>query len=362
MDVAPPLTTDMATVLVVCPSWVGDAVMATPVFRALRATLPSTRLVLVHRPGLEDLLRGGAWFDESCLALKGGLLGPFTSGRRLRSLNADAALLLPNSFRTALMVRVANIPVRVGYARDRRRGLLTHPVPWEPRARPTTTADDYRALGCAALGLEMIDPRTDLGVTPEEAAGAETLLEGVRRPFVVLNPGGNREDKRWPAERFARVAEHLGETRGLGVVVTGSPSERETLDHLVAAAPEAVDLSARGLTLGTLKGVLRASSLLISNDTGPRHIAAALGIPVVGLFGPTDHRWTSMPWACEHVLLAEPFLPDELVADQHKRACAIDRISAADVIAASEGLLDGRPVPGRTSPPSRPRGESTRGR
>ena len=98
-------------------------------------------------------------------------------------------------------------------------------------------------------------------------------------------------------------------------------------------------LCARGLTLGSLKAVLRRAALLITNDTGPRHIAAALGTPIVALYGPTDHRWTTLQAARERSVLAEPFLPEELVADRHPKACAIEKIAVEDVVHASLSLL-----------------------
>ena len=91
--------------------------------------------------------------------------------------------------------------------------------------------------------------------------------------------------------------------------------------------------------LSSLKAVIQRAAVLITNDTGPRHIAAALGTPVVTLFGPTDHRWTTLCGVRERILLAEPFLPEELVADRHPKSCAIEKISVQDVVAAVDGLL-----------------------
>jgi len=123
-------------------------------------------------------------------------------------------------------------------------------------------------------------------------------------------------------------------------VITGSPGEREVLTsvHRAAKTP-LIDLSERGVTLGSLKAVIQRAALVITNDTGPRHIAAALGTPVVTLFGPTDHRWTTLHDVRERILLAEPFLPEELVADRFPRACAIEKIAVGDVVVAAESLL-----------------------
>ena len=91
--------------------------------------------------------------------------------------------------------------------------------------------------------------------------------------------------------------------------------------------------------------VIRRAALLITNAPGPRHIAAALGTPVVSLFGPTDHRWTTINCPHERMVLADPFLPEALIADQHPKRCAIDRIAVADVLAAARQLLDAAAAP-----------------
>lgn len=335
-----PLPDDAGGILVVCPSWVGDTVMATPVFRALRAARPDARIVAVMRPGLDALLAGAPWIDERIVFDMRGLLGPVRAARRLAATGADAALLLPNSFRTGLAVRLSRIPVRVGYDRDGRGRLLTHRLAPARVEGPTPAIGSYARLAAFALGTDAIDPRIELAVTDEEEAAADRILDGLDAPFVLLNPGANRPPKRWPAERFARVADLLHEKRGLLAAVTGAPAEHELIDAVLAAARHPiVDLARRGIGLGSLKAVTRRAAIMITNDTGPRHVAAALGTPIVSLFGPTDHRWTTLDGARERALLAEPFLPGELVADDHAAMCAIGRVTVGDVVFAAERLL-----------------------
>ncbi|MHC4590421.1 MAG: glycosyltransferase family 9 protein, partial [Planctomycetota bacterium] len=187
-----------------------------------------------------------------------------------------------------------------------------------------------------------IDPRMQLFVADAQRAEAARLLEGVSRPYAVLCPGANKAAKRWPAERFAAVADALAGL-GLAAVATGAPGEREVVAEVSrAAAVPVLDLVQRGLGIGSLKAVIADAALCVTNDTGPRHVAAALGTPVVTLFGPTDHRWTTIECPHEQILVAEPFLPEPLVADDHARHCAITRIPVADVLAAAERLLSGR--------------------
>ncbi|MCA9296187.1 MAG: glycosyltransferase family 9 protein, partial [Phycisphaerales bacterium] len=121
-------------------------------------------------------------------------------------------------------------------------------------------------------------------------------------------------DKRWPAEHFAAFIDALADD-DLAFALTGAPHERELLEDIMRSArTPVVNLGERGLTLGTLKAVMRRIALLITNDTGPRHLAAAVRAPTIVLFGPTDHRWTTLPFAVAHRMLAQPFLPEELTA------------------------------------------------
>lgn len=343
-DDRPPIAPDLDVLAIVLPSWVGDTVMATPCLRALRDLLPNTRLIGVMRPGLDEVLAGTPWLDDMHASHHRGTFGPLRAAGELRSVGADAVLLMPNSFRTALTARLARVRRRVGYDRDGRRRLLTHPIPVPKTDGPASTVRYYLDLIEAATGLSDLDPRLELGVTSEECIEADRVLQDVPARFIALNPGGNKEAKRWPADRFARVAESLHSTHDMGIVVTGSPAESSILESIVADAKVPItNLSGRGMTLGSLKAVLKRASLLITNDTGPRHIAAAVGTPTVCLFGPTDHRWTTLEGVQERHVLADPFLPEELIADAHPERCSIERIEIADVIAAARALLDTLP-------------------
>lgn len=337
---SPPLE-HVDSVAIVIPSWVGDCVMATPVLRALREALPQARLIGCVRPGLDQVLAGQPWLDEIIVCAMKGLGGVRGLAGAIRSRRCRAVLLLPNSFRSALAARLSGAPTRIGYARDGRRWLLTHSTTAQSNGTsPIPAVDYYARLAEFALGVASIERRLELHVTEQEAAAASKLLQGTSERVVVLNPGANREDKRWPAERFAAVADELAGSHGVALAITGSPAEWKLLRSIVEAAKAPIiNLAERGVGLGSLKAVLARAALLITNDTGPRHIAAALGAPVVTLFGPTDHRWTTLEGVRERILLAEPFLPEELMADRFPKACSIDRISVADVLSAAGALL-----------------------
>jgi heptosyltransferase-2 len=328
------------TIAVILPSWVGDTVMATPVLRALRTHRPDARLVGIVRPRLDEVLRGTPWLDELIACNFKGVAGPWRIARVIKQSGADAVLLLPNSFRSALAARLSGAPIRIGYSRDLRGLLLTHKIQ-PPRQRPIPAVDYYAALAEFALGVSSIDRRIELHCTADEETAAEYMLRDVARPYIVLNPGANRSAKRWSAKNFAHVADSLASPHRVSILITGSPGEADVLSAVTSAAKTPIiNLAQRGMTLGSLKAVLKHAALLITNDTGPRHIAAALGTPVIALFGPTDHRWTTLPPSVrEHLLLAEPFLPEELVADDHPKICSIEKIPVDDVLQAARSIL-----------------------
>lgn len=331
------------TLLVVAPSWVGDLVMAIPALRALRGAFPERRIVALARPGLEELLAASGCVDQTHLDDLRGLAGPWRAGRAVARMapSLETCVLLPNSFRSALAARFSGARDRIGYRTDGRAWLLTRAV-GPPGGRggrkaPFSTVDWYSELIERAFECRVADRTPRLTPTPEQERAAARLLEGVTGEFVVLNPGANRADKRWPADRFAALGARLRQ-EGRSVLVTGGPREAE-LSREVAAGAGGIDLVARGVTLGALLAVLRGAKLLITNDTGPRHLAVAVGCPVVALFGPTDWRWTALADIRERRLVAEPFLPEEMMADRHPKACRIERVELADVHAACVALL-----------------------
>jgi len=329
-------------ILVVMPTWVGDVCMATPSLTAIasHARASGARVEALVRPGLDALLAGHPSLDAVHVSRM--RLDPASVGRELRALRTlriDAAVLFPNSWRSAIVARLCGARRVIGYARDGRGILLTHSTDAPDRRTPTSATTYYARLAGFATGLAApLSTPLSLAVEGHERAAADALVPP-GAPLLLVNPGANRTDKRWPAERFAAAARAIASAHGLRTAVTGSPAEAALVAE-VAAQCDGLDLVSRGITLGALKGVMARSALLLCNDTGPRHIAAALGTPCVALFGPTDHRWTSpLPGARERLLLSEPFLDDAHMADAHAAACAIDRIGVGDVVSAAHALI-----------------------
>jgi heptosyltransferase II len=292
-------------VVVFCPNLIGDTVMATPAIRAIRHGLPDATILGVIKPHVAPTLDGAPWFDELIQfdpKARDPRARTWPVLRRLRGERADLAVLFPNSFRTAIAATLAGIPRRVGYTRGGR-GLfltdrLTYPVGPTGRRTPTPIVESYLALA-RLLNCPIDSVRPELFTTPADEAAADRAWAqlGLSRdePVVCLNTGGAfGPAKSWPVEHFANLARRLAIEDGRSVLVVCGPGERDAARAIVAAADHArvVSLAALELSIGLTKACVRRSALMITTDSGPRHFAAAFGVPVVSLFGPTHIAWT----------------------------------------------------------------------
>jgi heptosyltransferase II len=366
----PPSPPTAHRVLVFLPSWLGDTVMATPTIDLIRQASPKSTLVCLGRDGAKHLLAGLDWIDEVIEADGRSVMAPAKIAGKLRAYKFSAALILPNSFASALAIRLAGIDYRVGYDRDGRGGMLTHRL--EPARRlpphsgyaPVSAVDYYYKLGqklISALGWELpagAKPTLHLAATEADKRHAEEILRvgGIKpgEAFALINPGANNPAKRWPVERFAALVHHLISVHKLKVALNGAPSELPLINtiHLAVTLnhPEdenmLVDLPKLGGTIGSLKAIIAQSRIVITNDTGPRHFAAAFERPCVTLFGPTDHRWTTLPKlelspgiTREEIVVADPSLHESEIADDHPERCRMDKITVDEVIKRVDRLL-----------------------
>lgn len=330
----------LRSILVASPNWLGDAVLALPALANLRRSFPGARISLLVRPWLSQLFQSSPFIDELVeLPRKGELLWAATA---LRQRDYELALLLPNSFRTALISRLAGIPHRVGYVADGRGPLLTVGV-CPTGGKALHQADSYLGL-LQALKWDAWWRPTECLLPPGSDAEAEKLLTDLRLPshalFIGMTPGAAYGTaKRWPADRFAAAADLLIESLGATILLFGSQREAS----LTRAIRErmrgtAIDLGGR-TTLTELAGLLSRCAMLLTNDTGAMHLASALGIPCVALFGPTDPRRTG-PLGSGHLVLHDP----PACSPCRYRDCPIDHrcmqtLDVEGVVAAAEALL-----------------------
>lgn len=335
-------------VLVVMPTWVGDAVMATPLLEALgRAARAGGIDLLIKRP-LRGLLGGAPWLGRVIEWQKSD--GLWALGRRLRAERYDTGILLPNSFRPAALLWLAGVRRRVGYARNGRGVLLTDRLAF-PKQRPFRMVDFYGALG-DRLGLPETRGPMRLYVEDEARAKADELFAaagiGGGARVVGLNPGAKYgSSKLWPASHFAEVGDALAEEAGTRILVLAGPGEDALARDIIGQMRQpAATFPSEQVDLATLKAVIARLNLMVSNDTGPRHVAAALGVPTVTIFGPTHRAWGDSGFARSAELSLDvecgPCMQRTCPLGHHK--CMRD-LPPADVIAAARRLLH----PGRTA-------------
>lgn len=352
--------------LVVMPTWLGDCVMATPTLRALRALHPRAQVTALIRSTVRDVIEHTPWIDR-IVTVRPRRKGKIDArrkwlipvARRLSSGRFDAAVILPNSFRSALVATMAGIPRRIGYDRDGRGFMLTDRL--IPRRRagegflPVPTRDYY--LGIARyLGAADPDPTMQVFTTPADDDAAAALLAGAGIDtsdyrLLLLNPGAAKPEKCWPPQRFAQLADHAAQRHRTVAAVTGTPKENDVLEAVVRAAKSpVVNLAQHGLTLALLKSIIKRSAMLVTNDTGPRHLAAALDVPVVTLFGPTGPEWTEIDFPKERqVVVTRPDgtrPPD----DAERGLLSMDRLGVETVCEAVNSLLDAPADADRAAP------------
>lgn len=302
-------------ILVFCPNWVGDVVMATPALRGLRQSFPDAHLTALLRPYVAETLAGNPWIDD-CILHDHKSADPnqrtWNVIREVRRRRYDAALLFTNSLRTALIACLGRIPRRVGYARDGR-GLLLNdrlPVPrTRGRIQPSPVIDYYLNLAYH-FGVSHQSYQMELFTSPEDERRADALWRQFHFSesdrVVVLNPGAAfGAAKRWPSLYFAELARRLVDNNGVKVLILCGPNERGFARFIAdgSARPRLVkSMADQDVSIGLSKAIVRRGAAMVSTDSGPRHFAAAFGVPVVSLFGPTHIEWTETYFADEFKL------------------------------------------------------------
>jgi len=286
----------VARLIVRAPNWLGDAVMALPALEAVRRAHADATLILAARASVAPLFEEDTPVRPDTIVV----VDDTSEAARLRDAQADAILLLPNSFGTAWRARRAGIPERWGYHAGGRGWLLSRAVR-RPRGR-LHQIEYYHSL-VKGLGIDgngdegSVRPR--MAAQPQTLAKADALLRERGAPdgarLVGFAPGAAYgHAKQWPPDRVAAVIAAL-HARGVTAVLVGAPADRGTARAIESSLPPGtpvVDLVGR-TTLRQLVGVVARCAAFVSNDSGAMHVAAALGVPLTAIFGPTDERVTS---------------------------------------------------------------------
>ncbi len=321
------------------PNWLGDTVMALPALRALRSGLEGRRITLVG-PWAPLLAEQG--IADACLAYPRRTRKRLAAVPELRRLEGDTALLFPNSIESALAAWLWGARWIVGYATDGRGGLLSHPL--EPPVPRRHQVDEYLGL-LAPFGITGAEttPRWILeGNTHGERLEALLPSGGSPRgPRIGIHLGAAfGPSKLWPSDRIAALSRELGR-RGWLPVLLGTPSEQTRADSIAAAAGGGVISLVGKDAPELLPGLLARLEVLVSMDTGVAHLAAAAGVPVVALFGPTDPGLTAPRGPDSSVIWKPPacspcFLPECPIEHPCMRAIGVDEV--LEVVEARVGV------------------------
>ena len=341
----------MESIIVRAPNWLGDAIMALPVFPALREKFPRTRLAVACRENLRDVFAAAPEIDE-VIGVPRGNGALLRHAWNLRARRFDLGILLTNSFATAAWLRLAGVRRRIGYARDGRGFLLTDAVMATPFLLAAHQAEYYFAL-LRECGIDTPLGMPRLTLPPEAHAEAEAYLKRENpagRPFAVVAPcSAFGAVKDWAPERYAAVARELAAQRQLDVFVTGVADQNPVIasicgngDSTEKDAPRVIN-AAGALSLFGLFALIRRAAVFIGGDSGAAHAAAAVNTPVVVIFGITEPSRTRPLGNTEKIrVLGEggmetPDLRSPAVAAAARRA--LNAITPENVLKAAGEIL-----------------------
>ncbi len=332
-------------ILVRATNWVGDAVMSLPALHALHETFPSAEISILAKPWVADLYGREPFCHRVIAYTPTGLTSKWSAGRALRSEKFDVAILLQNAFEAAAVVFAARIPERIGYARDGRSALLTRAIPVpKPGEIPRHERFYYLELLFRAGILKEL-PASDMirleGAPAARQSGiARFRALSMGENIVGVSPGAAYGTaKQWLPDRFASAASRVAHDLGAQIAIFGSASERELCDFVRQACTAPAKNFAGETSLAQFIDMAAACRVYLTNDSGAMHIASALGVPTVTVFGATDEIGTG-PTGPLARIVREPVECSPCL----KRECPIDhrcmvRVEADQVAQVALDLL-----------------------
>ena len=329
-------------ILVRATNWIGDGVMMTPALGAIRHTFPLAEIVVVANPLVAQLFIPHPYCDRVITYdRKGehrGVPGFYRFVRQLRAERFDLAILLQKAIEAALLAFLASIPQRIGFSTDSRRLFLTSSVPLTSEIRQKHHSRHYLEM-LKAFGITGKNDDLRLVITQAENDYALGLLGKGR--WLAINPGAAYGSaKRWYPEKFADVADALAEEFSLQVVIIGGPGEKQIGRDIVSRMRYRPVNLVGETTVREMMAVIAHCSLIITNDSGPMHVAAALQVPTVAIFGPTDHT-TTYPWTARYRVVRQ----NVECAPCLKRVCPTDHrcmteVTSEMVVSAAREIIE----------------------
>jgi heptosyltransferase II len=292
----------MGEILVRGTNWIGDAVMTLPALATIRKTWPQARISVLAKPWVADIYREATHADRILtFADPGRHQGPSGIIRlagELRQCRFDMAILLQNAIQAAIIARLAGIPIRAGYDSDARGWLLTQAVYRTPAIRQIHQIDYYLEM-VQALGGDTVARNLPLDLRPDTRSLADGWLklpERRNQMLIGMAPGATYGPaKRWPADRFAAVAAAISREYGATIILFGSRQDQEITDAIATTLPgPGLNLAGR-TSLREVMSLIARCHAFLTNDSGLMHVAGALNVPTVAIFGSTNPVTTSPP-------------------------------------------------------------------
>jgi heptosyltransferase-2 len=328
-------------------NWIGDAVMTLPAIAAIRKTFPRAKITILVKPWVADVFRLCPDVDDVMLyqqpGIHDGFFGILRLAGDLKERKFDAAILLQNAIEAAIISRLAGIPIRAGYNSDGRGFLLTHAVRRTKTLRKLHQVDYYlemvKALGCQPAGREAV---LTLGVDDEHRADELLVRHGLQDSRLLLGmaPGASYGPaKKWFPERFALVADRLIEAFPAQVMLFGSGADGESIAQVQQHAKSPLCALAGATNLRETMALIARCRLFISNDSGLMHLAGAMGVPVVAIFGSTNPTATSPPGHNNIIIHKDVTCSPCLKTDCPTDFRCMDLIRVDDVYEAAERML-----------------------
>jgi heptosyltransferase-2 len=335
---------NISRLLIRSTNWIGDAVMTTPAVRTIRKGFPNAHISLLAKPWVAPVFENSEHIDR-LLIYDGdnrhkGFFGKFHLATDLKGYNFDAAILLQNAFEAAFISFLAGIPLRIGYSRDARRLLLTHAVPCTNEIKTKHQTEYYLNI-LRGIGIENENRDLYLKLNQSDRFRAEKILSerqvSLDDKIVGINPGATYGPaKQWPADRYARLADRIIAFSGARVIIFGGPGDQR-LGQIISRKMQHLPVDLSGQTsLGEAMALIERCDLFITNDSGLMHVAAALDVPLVAVFGSTNPVATGPMGSKSKVVQADvpcsPCLESECMEGHLKCMDQIDVDQVFDVV------------------------------
>jgi heptosyltransferase-2 len=334
-------------ILIRSANWVGDAIMTTPTIRAVRKNFPRATISILAKPWVAPIFRHNPYIDDIILYDTEGrhrkLLGKLRLSKDLRRKKLDLAILMQNAFEAALLAYLARIPNRLGYNTDGRRLLLTHSIRLDPALKQGHQIDYYLGI-LKGASLKLDGRELNLVVTEEEQIRAQDILRSqgtVREELLIgMNPGATYGTaKRWFPERYAALCNRLRESFGARILILGGPSEGELGQRISEMIGKgSINLCGR-TNLREAMALIRRCNLFVTNDSGLMHVAAALDVPSVAIFGSTNPITTGPSSRRSRMVRAPVHCSPCLKAECPEDHRCMREINVNMVFAAADSLL-----------------------